>query len=128
MINRFSIAVLAVIGFPAFSLAQDPAGKTKEANARKELQIALADTTAHNVITPKTLVIRDKKTAIQISEPILFATYGKANITSQRPYDIYLVDHYWVITGTLAKGYRGGTFLIIIDATNSKIIRLTHGK
>ena len=99
-----------------------------EANAKRELTQSLSDSTVHNVIKKSTLLIKDKETAINIIEPILFTVYRKGNIRKQRPYEIYLIDNYWVISGTLPRGYMGGTFLIIIDATNSKVIRLTHGK
>jgi hypothetical protein len=61
-------------------------------------------------------------------EPILFSIYGKDNIITQRPYEIYPIENYWVITGTLPNGMLGGTFLIITDARDGKIIKLTHGK
>ncbi|MDX1936824.1 MAG: NTF2 fold immunity protein [Flavihumibacter sp.] len=99
-----------------------------EANARNELKVALSDTTIHNVLSVNSLIIKNKETAINVVEPILFALYSKDNIIKQRPYETYLIDNYWVVSGTLPKGYLGGTFLIIVDATNSKIIRLTHGK
>ena len=99
-----------------------------EANAKKELKETLSDTSIHNVVNKNGLLIKDKETAINISEPILFSIYGKGNIKRQRPYESYFIDNYWVISGTLPKGYLGGTFLIIIDASNSKVIRVTHGK
>jgi len=102
--------------------------KLGEASARNELKVALSDTTIHNVISSDLLIIKDYKTAINVVEPILFAVYNKDNIIKQRPYETYLIDNYWVVSGTLPKDYSGGTFLIIVDATNSKIIRLTHGK
>ena len=102
--------------------------KLGEAHAKSELKIALSDTTIHNVISANSKIIKDKLTAINVVEPILFAIYSKDNIIKQRPYEAYLIDNYWVVSGTLQKGYLGGTFLIIVDATNSKIIRLTHGK
>ena len=54
--------------------------------------------------------------------------YGKENIESQKPYEHYLIKNYWIIAGTLKKDIVGGTFLIIIDARNSKILKITHGK
>ena len=102
--------------------------KLGEAHARNELKVALSDTTIHNVISANSIIIKDKETAFNVVEPILFAIYTKDNIMKQRPYEAYLIDNYWVVSGTLQKDYLGGTFLIIIDATNSKIIRLTHGK
>lgn len=96
--------------------------------AEQELNLALTDSVRHNVIDNKTLIIKDSLTAINIAEPILFSIYGKDNITKQRPYETYLIDNYWLITGTLPKGWKGGTFLIIIDSRNSRIVRITHGK
>ena len=73
-------------------------------------------------------LIKDKETAIQISEAILFKVYGKDNIVSQRPYETYFMDGYWIIGGTLPKDMLGGTFLIIINSVNGQVIKLSHGK
>ena len=96
--------------------------------AEQELKLALSDKSQHNVINKKTSIINDSLTAIKIAEPILFSIYGKDNITEQQPYEIYLIDNYWVIGGTLSKEYIGGTFLIIIDSHDCRIIKITHGK
>lgn len=96
--------------------------------AEQEIKSLLIDKHQHNVIDNKTVIIKDSLTAITVAEPILFSIYGKDNITKQRPYEIYFIDNYWLITGTLPSGWKGGTFLIIIDSRNSKIIRITHGK
>ena len=100
-------------------------GKT---NAESELKTALNDKTQHNYIDNKRIIIKDSLTAVNVAEPILFSIYGLDNIKSQRPYEIYFIDNYWVISGTLPKDYVGGTFLIIIDGRDSKIIKITHGK
>lgn len=96
--------------------------------AEKELKLALTDRTQHNVIDNKTAIIRDSVTAIRVAEPILFSTYGKDNITQQRPYEAYFIDNYWIISGTLPKNCVGGTFLIIMDARNGRIVKFTHEK
>jgi len=96
--------------------------------AEEELKSALSDTTKHNVIKPNTTIIKDSLTATTIAESVLFGIYGKANITKQKPYEIYHIENYWLLTGTLPKGWYGGTFLIILDDRNSQIIKLTHGK
>jgi len=96
--------------------------------AQQELKIALKVNQQHNVIDNKTVIIKDSLTAINVAEPILFSIFGKDRITNQRPYEIYFIDNYWVISGTLPIGYSGGVFLIIIDSRNSKILRITHGK
>lgn len=96
--------------------------------AEQELKLALTDKSQHNVINNNTVIIKDSLTAINVAEPILFSIYGKENVIKQRPYEIYFIDSYWVISGTLPKEYLGGTFLIIIDSRDCKIIRITHGK
>lgn len=124
-IGIFSILFLML---SAYSQSNTSRIKLSETDARNQLKIALSDTILHNVISTKSLIIKDKETAISVVEPVLFEVYKKKNIVKQKPYEVYFIDNYWIISGTLPKNYVGGTFLIIIDATNSKIIRLTHGK
>lgn len=73
-------------------------------------------------------LINSKETAVAVTEPILFKFYGKDNIISERPYELYLLDGYWFITGTLPKGQDGGVFEIILNARNGQVIKLMHGK
>lgn len=96
--------------------------------AEQRLKSALTDTTKHNVINNSNSIINDSLTATTIAETILFRIYNKTNITKQRPYEINHINNYWVLNGTLPKGTLGGTFLIIIDDRNSRIIKITHGK
>ena len=96
--------------------------------AEKELKLALSKESQHNVINNKSVLIKDSLTAINVAEPILFSIYGKENIESEKPYETYLIDNYWVIAGTLPEDSLGGTFLIIIDSRNSKVLKITHGK
>jgi hypothetical protein len=96
--------------------------------AKAELERSLADTTLHNSIDNKREILKDKETAISVAERILFSGYGQKNIEYQRPYEIYKITGYWIISGTLPKGSVGGTFFIIMDARNSRVVRLTHGK
>ncbi len=117
------------------SFALSACGQTKKERlflgksyAQEELKLALTDKKQHNVVDNKTVIIKDSLTAINIAEAILFGIYGKENITKQRPYETYLLNNYWVLTGTLPKGSLGGTFLIIINAIDCKIIKITHGK
>jgi hypothetical protein len=97
-------------------------------NAEEELKIALRNNKEHNVVDNKSLLIKDSLTAIKVAEPILFSIYGKEQIEEQKPYEIYLINNHWIISGVLPEDYVGGTFLIIIDGRNGKVIRITHGK
>ena len=73
-------------------------------------------------------LIKTKETAIAMAEPILFDIYGKKEIINERPYECYLIDGYWYISGTLPKGWQGGVFEIIINAKDGQVIKLIHGK
>ena len=73
-------------------------------------------------------LIRDKETAISIAEIILFKTYNKALITSERPYECYLIDGYWFLRGTLPKTFTGDVFELLMSAKDGRVIKMVHGK
>jgi hypothetical protein len=95
-------------------------------SARQELKDALTDTTFNQVLVDT--VIKDKESAISISETILFKIYGKDNIINQRPYEINFIEGYWILNGTIPTDMDGGTFSIILNATNGQVIKLKHSK
>ena len=94
--------------------------------AKVTLEKILTDTTLH--IDSNRELIKDEKTAVAIAESILFSLFGQKNIEYQRPYETYKIRNYWSIEGTLPRGAVGGTFLIIIDSRDGRIISLTHEK
>lgn len=96
-----------------------------EENARTQLQEALKG--EGQPFTWDTL-IKNPSTAIALAEPILFDAFGKDNILDEKPYEVYLIDGYWYISGTIPKGWKGGGFEIIFNARNGEIIRMTHYK
>ena len=96
--------------------------------AKSELESALNDTTKLVILNEKELLIKEENTAIQVAEPILFEIYGKSKIEAQKPYEAYLINNYWVIRGTMSSFSFGGTFSIVIDARNSKVIYIIHYK
>lgn len=73
-------------------------------------------------------LIKNSSTAIAVAEPILFNIFGKDQILTERPYEVYLIDGYWYLAGTIPKGWKGGSFEIILNAKDGKVIRLTHYK
>jgi hypothetical protein len=73
-------------------------------------------------------LVPDQKTAVSIAQAILFSIYGEETIVSERPYEIHKLRGYWIIFGTLPKGWHGGTFKIIIDAKTARIILVGHDK
>lgn len=125
--RTYCLLTLSLLALTALGQAKNDSLLPGKLYAQQELKAALNDN-PHNVIDNKTIVIKDSLTAIAVAEPILFGIYGKDKITKQKPYGVYFIDNYWIISGTLPTGYVGGTFLIIIDSKDSKIIRVTHGK
>jgi hypothetical protein len=73
-------------------------------------------------------LIKNSSTAISMAEPLLFDIFGKDQILTERPYEVYLIDGYWYLSGTIPKGWKGGGFEIIMNANDGKIVRLTHYK
>ncbi|HEY4787380.1 MAG TPA: NTF2 fold immunity protein [Bacteroidales bacterium] len=96
------------------------------AESKKQLEQFLRDSTS-NLFKGEILIINEK-TLIEIAEPILFKGYGKENIISQRPYEIYLFGDYWIMSGTLPRVTIGGTFSIAINRRTCQVIGITHGK
>jgi hypothetical protein len=96
-----------------------------EKYAKQQVELAVKD--IDKAPFYKTL-LTTQATAVAVAEPILFGIYEKRNITRQRPYEVYLINGFWYITGTLPQDSRGGTFQIIIDAKNSQVIALSHGR
>jgi hypothetical protein len=123
---KFFIVLLA-LALPAMGIGQVYDSLTmarSEQWAREDIKNALKG-------MPKPFydtLITDTETAIAVAEPILFKYYGKQEIESERPYQISRIDGYWYMTGSLPEGYKGGTFIIIINSLNGQVIRLIHGK
>lgn len=116
---------LILLFIPFFSFAQDH-GFLGVDQAKRKLKYALNNRAVCKKILKD--VIRDRQTAVTIAESILFKIYGKERIIKERPYEIYLINHYWVISGTLEKGAVGGCFLIIFSANDGQILRIAHYK
>jgi len=131
-IRTIALSILLTL-LVSFSMSQNKP-KTEErliigeAYAKKALNHALYNNMQHNLVDGKTLIVKDSTAAIQIAEAILFPIYSKESIVKQRPYEVYQIDDYWVIFGTLPLEYRGGTFQIIIDARNAQVLQITHGR
>lgn len=100
-----------------------------EEYARKRIQEVLTDT-AHREYYQQRPLVDDEETAIKTVEPILFRTYGKEKILNERPYQAFKVDNYWLIKGSFPDDpdMRGGTFEIIIDSRDARVIGITHYK
>jgi len=94
----------------------------------KYIDSILTDNDYLNEIENKKIIIKNENQFVNIIEPILFDIYGKDRIIDERPYEVYLVKNYWIISGYLPKDVCGGTFQAIMDARNCEIIRIEHGE
>jgi hypothetical protein len=92
---------------------------------RRELNEILTDTSRQFYVDT---LITNEKTALAIAEPILAAKYGQAHINREKPFVAIRVDNYWIVDGTLLRGYVGGTATVILRATDGKVMQLTHYK
>ena len=121
-----SILILAAVILPLSFLGQNYKNRAVigEDSAKQTIKNILND--GGYKLSSDTL-IRDKETAISIAELMLFKSYGKATITTERPYECYLIDGYWFLRGTLPKNYTGDVFEMIISAKDGRIIKMTHG-
>ena len=121
-----SILILAAVILPLSFLGQNYKNRAiiGEDSAKQMIRNIVSD--GGYKLSPDTL-IRDRETAISIAEIMLFKSYGKATITTERPYECYLIDGYWFLRGTLPKNYTADVFEMIMSAKDGKIIKMTHG-
>ena len=121
-----SILILTAVILPLSFLGQNYKNRAVigEDSAKQTIRNILND--GGYKLSSDTL-IRDKETAISIAEIMLFRSYGKATITTERPYECYLIDGYWFLRGTLPKNYTVDVFEMIMSAKDGKIIKMTHG-
>lgn len=125
---RLTILLLLLISTLACEQRYSTEQQKEQSASEKKVEDALTDTTGHNCVDNKRIIIKNEEIAINVVEPILFDMYGEENILDQRPYKVSKVKDYWLIEGSLPRGSLGGTFLIIVDARNAEIIKITHGK
>lgn len=122
-----SISSLLIVLLSSISCSQDFNGRTVigKQYAMEEIRKALANKNTNQFYDT---LINDKETAISMVEPMLFGIYGRDNIIKERPYESYMIDGYWYISGTLPKGMNGGVFEIINSSKDARVIKLIHGK
>ena len=123
------IGLILIIGFLISTNLQSQESEKKSnelIHAEQLLDYALKNKSERKIM--ESPLIPKKENAINYAENILFELYGKENIINEKPYRIYLINDYWIITGTLPKGMLGGVFELVFDSWNGKILMLVHGK
>lgn len=72
--------------------------------------------------------IPDIETAIAVAVSIWNAIYGTERINRQSPYFAYLIEDYWVVTGSLPEGALGGSAKAIIQKSTGEILQVLHSQ
>ena len=121
-----TILILVSLTLPLSFWGQNYKNRAVVGEDSAKLMLANILNDAKNKLPSDTL-IKDKETAISMAEFVLFKSYGKATITTERPYECYLIDGYWFLRGTLPKSYTADVFELIMSARDGRIIRMTHG-
>lgn len=78
------------------------------------------------IYKPKEGYIPDEETAIAIAVAVWNPIFGKERIETEKPYRASLKDGVWTVTGSLPKGYNGGTAIAEISKDDGKILRVIH--
>jgi len=94
----------------------------------RHLNQSYRDSIASRKVEKSERELKNKKEAIAYVNPILYEKFGKERIKKERPYDIYLIDGFWFIKGTLKKRRIGGTFIVLVDCQDKADIYITHTK
>ena len=69
-----------------------------------------------------------KETAIALAVAVWTSIYGKEKIEKEAPYQAIRVGDYWFVSGSLEKGWLGGTAEAVINATDGRFLNVSHGK
>ena len=70
----------------------------------------------------------DEKTAIGIALNVWAPIYGKDHIEKQKPYSAFLVDGYWLVSGSLPKHMVGGVAHAVIEKKTGQIVYVIHSQ
>jgi hypothetical protein len=132
---NWTFKLLAFIFFLALFTTQTSCKRKIEAKSVERQKILeeyidsmLIDSVNFNEIDNKKIIIKTESQFVSIIEPILFDIYGKEQIIDERPYEVYFVKNYWIISGYLPPNVEGVYFEAIMDARNCEIIRIEHGE
>lgn len=77
---------------------------------------------------PKQGYVPDEQTAIAIAVAVWIPIYGRQQIENEKPYRASLNDGIWTVTGSLPKGFKGGTAEARISKDTGCILGVIHYK
>ena len=84
--------------------------------------------TKHKKVPQEKVLVSNKETAIKIAAAVWLNLYGD-KIYNRKPFHAkFLKGKIWQVSGTLPKGYDGGVPFVEIRKSDSKILKVGHGK
>jgi hypothetical protein len=105
----FGLCILVLLGFTSVVLKNE---KNKE---------------PEKTWIPADGFVPNESVAKQIAETVLLPIYGE-DILNQKPFKVSLIkDSIWVIEGS-SQNIEGGVAIILIQKSDCKILKVTHGK
>jgi hypothetical protein len=126
--RHFIIPIILLFAMNLYS--QNFKGRTKVGKDFANIQIKRStnDSSKYNICDKNKLLLPDKKAVIEYSEIYLLEYDDKDKINNQKPFEIYLIDNYWYVRGTMKTGAFGENVTLIINAVGKKIIREHYTK
>jgi NTF2 fold immunity protein len=99
---------------------------TSEAEARQVVEQAKKGE-HHNVLNHSGAVLT-KETAIELALAVWGPIYGRDKIAKEAPFQAVRVDDCWFVTGSLEKGWLGGTAEAVIAVADGRFLMISHGR
>jgi len=125
---KFAFSVLVgslLVAAPGYGQNLSTRSTLGEAHARQQVQQVTKTSPQAPLLKP---LLAPKVLAIATMEPLLYSLYGQAQIRQERPCEVYLINGFWYLAGTLPKDRDGGTFEVVVEAQNGRVWQITHSK
>ena len=100
--------------------------ETTEADAKTYIE-QVKKNEHHDVLKAREAVAT-KETAIALAVAVWTAIYGKEQIEKEAPYQAIRIEDCWFVSGSLEKGWKGGTAEAVISAADGRFLNVSHGK
>ena len=121
------LSVACVIGIVA--RASDDSNQyyqTSDAEARNVVEQAKKG--EHHNVLKRSVVVPTKETAIELAVAVWSPIYGRDQIAKEAPFQAFRVDDCWFVTGSLKKGWVGGTAEAVIEVADGRFLMISHGQ
>jgi len=127
---RQPIAILGVIVIVTISARASDEAKhyyqTSEGEARQAVEEAKKG--EHHNVLDHSGAVPTKETAIELAVAVWSPIYGRDKIAKEAPFQAIRVDDCWFVTGSLEKGWLGGTAEAVIAVADGRFLMISHGK